>query len=614
MALWDPGKRPEYLSWGHEGGQNNCTKSQAAKRLRAVWKGRRPILFHRAYFDLEVAEVHFDLPLPPYDKVRDSMIEAFLYDPNEKELGLKEQAEIQLGIEPDEQLELRDWIYANIPGTKRLKKQWAAHIWRTPGALAGKYAKGDVIRTRKLSDEVYMPWIRENDVMDAYMRELRLLPILIGMAQEGVPIDVDRLSGDIEAWELSFERATKWIQRRLGMPRLNVDSGDQLADAIDRKKLVDKWVETKTGKRSTSKENIQLVLKDRELANVLAYRASMGHALKNMARSWLATAEASNGVIHFDWNQVRSNDAGGGHGARTGRLSSNPNGQNMPKKPQVLCGSIKQAKKVLLEDSEARTLVLPPALLQRVEPLPFMRSYVIAGPGHVVLQRDFSQQEPRILAHFMEGALMEIYLDKPFMDVHTMTTEMINDRTGKDLKRGFVKAILLAVIYARGIPALAASLGIPEEEARWIREQIYKLFPGIKELVADLRRRAALDQPIRTWGGRLYYVEPPGYNARFGKWMSYEYKMINTLIQGSAADHTKQAMINYDDTRKDGRILLQIHDELAAGAPKKAVRSEMKILRESMEGVKFDVPMMSDGSIGETFGDLKDFDDMREAA
>lgn len=621
LAIWEPGRSREYLAWGHQAGGNNCTKGQAAKRLRAIYRSGRELLFHNASFDLEVAQVYFGLALPPHHLVRDTMIEAFLYDPNERVLDLKSQAEIHLEMPPDERDEVRDWVYANVPGAKRLKKEWAQYMWMAPGDLVGRYAIGDIVRTRQLHDKIYMPWIRDCDLTEAYMRELRLLPILMEMGQRGVPVDADRLHADIEGWENSLDAATKWVRRRLGAPRLNVDSGDQLADAIERKKLVDEWVMTDPskrhpkGQRSVSKDNIDKVLKDRDLAAVLRYRASMSHVLKNMARSWLAMAEAGNGRIYFEWNQVaQASQDGKKVGARTGRLSSNPNAQNMPRKPQQIVGSEREAKKILAKDDEANLLILPRDIVSKVEPLPFMRDYVTAGKGKVVLQRDFSQQEPRILAHFMEGDLMELYHREPFMDVHTRTTKLINERTGKGFRRHPVKQVLLAVIYARGIPALAASLGIPEQEAREIRKEIYDLFPGIKKLVADLYRRALLDQPIRTWGGRLYYVEPPGWNKKFGKWMSYEYKMINTLIQGSAADHTKQAMINYDETKRDGEMNLQVHDELVAGCPRRAVKSEMKILRLAMEGVEFDVPMISDGKTGPTFGRLSGFKDVREAA
>jgi DNA polymerase I-like protein with 3'-5' exonuclease and polymerase domains len=136
----------------------------------------------------------------------------------------------------------------------------------------------------------------------------------------------------------------------------------------------------------------------------------------------------------------------------------------------------------------------------------------------------------------------------------------------------------------------------------------------VKTLEDTLKRRAALDQPARTWGGRVFYCEPP--REIKGKWRTFAYKMINTLIQGSAADNTKEAMIRYDEIKKDGELDLQIHDELLGNAPKSKAgfRSEMKLLREAMESVEFDVPMLTDGEAGPTWGQMQDYNDMREAA
>jgi DNA polymerase I-like protein with 3'-5' exonuclease and polymerase domains len=117
--------------------------------------------------------------------------------------------------------------------------------------------------------------------------------------------------------------------------------------------------------------------------------------------------------------------------------------------------------------------------------------------------------------------------------------------------------------------------------------------------------------PIVTWGGRLYYVEPPGYSKKYKRHMTYEYKLLNYTCQGSAADVTKQAMINYDEhPKRRGRFLVQVYDEMNASSGPKP-KKEMKVLRESMEMVseQLDVPMLSDGKIGLTWGDLEKYEE-----
>ncbi len=614
VGIWEPGKRPHYLTWGHEAGGNNCTKYQAKGRLKAAWRSGRQLLFHNAKFDIDVAEVFFDLSLPDPERVLCTMIEAFLWDPNEQHLGLKELCEKLLGIEPTERDVVRDWLYQHVPGMRQKKKAWAAHIWRAPGSLVGPYCCADLAMTRKLHEHVY-PWILEVGMADAYMRERKLMPVLLDMERRGVPVDHQRLRQDIGRWEDSQETADKWIRRRLRKRDLNVNSNEDLADALEDRGKIDEWVMTdhKDPKRSVAIEALDEVLKDRELFSVLRYRASLGHSLKTNARPWLSMSE-EDGKIYTIWNQVRQNDPGKRRsiGARTGRLSSTPNFQNVANKPVQICFSASERSKILKADDEAKTLIMPSDLRGKLISLPWMRDYITALVNRILLDRDYAQQEPRILAHFVEGVLLEIYQKNPHTDFHKMATEGLNGMLGTRYPRKHVKQVVLAIIYARGIPALAAQFGIEEDDARKMRRGIRELFPGIKDLDRELKKRAALDLPFRTWGGRVYYCEPP--KEIKGRWRTWEYKMINTLIQGSAADNTKEAMIRYFSEAKDGGMLLQAHDELVVDAPKKAAKQEMRILRDTMESVEFDVPMLTDATWGPTWGQLRSFPEMRRAA
>lgn len=127
-------------------------------------------------------------------------------------------------------------------------------------------------------------------------------------------------------------------------------------------------------------------------------------------------------------------------------------------------------------------------------------------------------------------------------------------------------------------------------------------------------------EPLITWGGRMYYCEPPSFSKKYGRHMSYEYKLLNYECQGSAADVTKQAMINYNEhPKRRGRFLVQVYDEMnssspaarAAKAREEAARAEMQVVRESMEVVseQLDVPMLSEGKWGPTWAAQKKFEE-----
>jgi DNA polymerase I-like protein with 3'-5' exonuclease and polymerase domains len=95
-----------------------------------------------------------------------------------------------------------------------------------------------------------------------------------------------------------------------------------------------------------------------------------------------------------------------------------------------------------------------------------------------------------------------------------------------------------------------------------------------------------------------------------GRIIKFEYKMVNRLVQGSAADCTKEAIIRYHEAIEgtDDLFMLQVHDQMACSVPKKDVKRGMERVRQAMESVEFDVPMLTEGDVGLTWGNLKTYD------
>jgi DNA polymerase I-like protein with 3'-5' exonuclease and polymerase domains len=124
----------------------------------------------------------------------------------------------------------------------------------------------------------------------------------------------------------------------------------------------------------------------------------------------------------------------------------------------------------------------------------------------------------------------------------------------------------------------------------------------------DMKIRAIAKEPIRTWGGREYYCEEPAIVN--GRLMMFDYKLVNVLIQGSAADCTKEAIIRYHAAKHpDAKLLLNVHDQLTASVPKKIMKAEMTVLRDTMQSVEFDCPILSEGAISSTnWDELRDYD------
>ena len=155
---------------------------------------------HNAAFDIAVAHERLGLPLPEGRHVNDTMFLAFLLDPY-GDLSLKPLAELHLGMAPEEQARVRDWLYENKAISRRVRK-WGAHIALAPGNLVGDYAIGDVTRTKMLY-EYMAPIVRERGLWEAYRRECDLVPMLLDNSARGIPLDWKRLSKDTAHYEVS---------------------------------------------------------------------------------------------------------------------------------------------------------------------------------------------------------------------------------------------------------------------------------------------------------------------------------------------------------------------------------------------------------------------------
>lgn len=573
VALWIPGQRKRYLAWGHPAG-NDTEKAAARHELLHLWKSHT-LIFHNAAFDLEVAEKHLGLPIPPWDRFHDTMLLAFLKDPNAPALGLKQLGEKLLGRAPAPQESLRDWILAHVAGAT--KKNWGAFISEAPVSKVRRYALEDVTLTWHLYGK-----LKEHAGV-AYDRERRLLPILLRMSQYGLPLDVEGLQEAVQQAEAVLERTDLWLRRRLKKPDLDLDKGIELANALEDARLVPggprtgfEWLVTEvTERRSVAIPALRQIVLDQRIVDVLEFRSLLTNQLRTFARPWLRMG----GRVSCNWNQVRHHEEKRAYGARTGRISSTPNLQNVPRRMQILRRTTK-----------GRGLFVPIDGAKFID----LRSFIRAPRGHLIGDADYSQQELRVLAHYTGGKLAKAYNDDPHLDMHAYAQRIINEKLPVKLTRDQAKGLGLGIIYGMGLNSLSERTGLEAKEARSVR-WTYKQQLGIDELDRKLREA----QGCKTWGGRWYDVESPKLIG--GQMRDFEYKLINTIVQGSSADCTKEAMIRYDAIRREGVPLLTVHDELVIEAPEKVMAQEMKLLAEAMESVEFQVPMVAEGKAGKTW-------------
>ena len=288
------------------------------------------------------------------------------------------------------------------------------------------------------------------------------------------------------------------------------------------------------------------------------------------------------GRIHAEINQLRSDQGG----TVTGRFSyANPNLQQIP----------------------ARNKELGPAI----------RSLFIPEEGMTWGCFDYSQQEPRLVVHY--AALQNLYGVEEVLDTyhegdadfHTIVADMA------EIPRSQAKTINLGLFYGMGKNKLQAELGVSKDKAEDLFKQYHNKVPFVKKLMDNVMQRAQSSGKIRTLLGRLcrfHLWEPNQFGihkalpheaalAEHGPGIkrAYTYKALNRLIQGSAADMTKKAMI---ELHKEGITPhIQVHDELDISVVNPLEASKIKDIMES--AVQLEVPNKVDYESGPNWGSIK---------
>lgn len=601
VALKLPGEAGQYLAWGHPE-KNNCTFNDAMELLTKVWYSKFELLFHNAKFDCAVAAEKLDLPWPSWERIHDTMFLDYLFDPHAKSGGLKERAEELLDWPPEERDEVADWIWqhrkelvARYGGkiTRAKKGPHSAGAWlsKAPGSVVAPYAAGDVERTYGLFKPLYRT-IAEMGMLPAYVRERQILPILAENERVGMRVDVAQLGHDIPMYEEHMEYAEEWLRKRLRAPGLSFNDDVAVAQTFLERGVIreEDFTLTKSGQMSVSKDNLHPKLyQDQEVARAYGYRNRMETCLKMFMKPWYEQAMLRGDErVSTNWNQIRSD----GGGTRTGRPSTNkPNFLNISK------------------DFEGRPDGYEHPEHLEINKLPLVRRYVLPDEGHKFIDLDFAGQELRVFAHFESGDLWQAYQDDPSIDVHQMVADRIKEISpDTELDRTKTKIINFRTIYGSGVRGLASSLMCDYQTAKQFKAMHAKALPGMKLVNEEILRIIRRGDPIRTWGGRAYFCEEPKWSDKYNRMMSFEYKLLNYLVQGSAADLTKQAIIDwYYSSERDerSRFLVTVYDEIAISAPSEVSARELQVLKNVMEADRLTVPMLADGAEGDNWHEAK---------
>jgi DNA polymerase I-like protein with 3'-5' exonuclease and polymerase domains len=211
-----------------------------------------------------------------------------------------------------------------------------------------------------------------------------------------------------------------------------------------------------------------------------------------------------------------------------------------------------------------------------------------------------------MLGHFAEGAIKAIYDSNPSADIHQVAADIITDSTGLHLTRKHTKIVAFSILYGAGVGTMADRMKVSMKEAGLIKKTYLNTLTGVKAFMDDVESRAAAKTEVRSWGGRLLRAPKPEVQANGRVW-NKDYVLLNYIIQGSSADQTKQAIINYERTRQWGRFLATVHDEICISVAPEHLEEEVAVLKAAMEAGEFDIPMRATVDIGPNWATMEEY-------
>jgi DNA polymerase-1 len=232
-----------------------------------------------------------------------------------------------------------------------------------------------------------------------------------------------------------------------------------------------------------------------------------------------------------------------------------------------------------------------------------IRAAFVPASGWVLLDADYSQIELRVVAALAQDPTLLGAFQRG-EDIHRRTAaEVIGVPMGEVTpeQRSAAKAVNFGLLYGQGAYALAASLGIPFREAKGFIERYFERMPKVAQWIEATKAKALDEGLVRTQWGRVRRI-PDLQSPNQGLKATALREAVNTVVQGTAADLMRRAMVRFHQALDGGghkaRLLLQVHDELLVEAPPEEVESVSRLLREAMEGAddlgKLDVQLVAE--------------------
>ena len=574
----------QYYPIRHTVGDNHDAQQVIRYIKEQLSRPHQPKVFHNALYDVGYLE-HEGISV--VGKVFCTWIAEKLID-HSASASLEDTAQRYLG-EGKSSEELYRWSWSAFgQGKPKNNSEMRAlsmqNLYRTPAELVGFYAESD---TALPLDILPKQWSRmeEMGLLDVFEMECGLIPLLVQMRREGVSVDLDAAELAYQQIDLSAKELQQQVDSIAGCA-LNTGSPIEVGRVFDRLKL--RYPLTaKSGKPQLKAEFLKTL--EHPLGKMIIDLQELLKYQSTFVKGFILDSHI-NGKIYPSFNMLR---------AVTGRAScSQPNCQQIPSRNELA--------KVI-------------------------RSIFIPDVGHDHFRKyDYSAVESRILGHFAVGQgarqLRQEYKDKPSTNYHHFTRDMIKKLVGLELEHKHVKCVNFAGIYGASEKKLQAMMGLSDTEANTFFEAYHSGLPYIKATMKHCSEQAEVNGFTQTIFGRRVAFNhfEPKYSARgaerspalpFDKALqvygpnikrAFLHKALNAVIQGSAADLMKMAMLKcWQDGifAETGVPRMLIHDEATFSVKPGVAEDAFAAMKHTMEtAISFRVPILVEGEKGSSWG------------
>ena len=553
-----------YFPIRHEGG-GNLDEGLVLRWLKNTLSSeKREVIFHNSLYDVGwLRREGVDVK----GKILDTIVAAPLVNENRYSYSLDNLGEFYCNEKKDESLLQNAALAFGVNPKSEMYKLHAKYV--------GPYGEQDAVLTLKLWKKLKLE-IAEQNLEKILDMECRLIPLLLEMRWRGVRVDEEKADTISKQLSLKEQKIMVEIKRQYGS-EVNLWANASLQSIFEKNKI---WF-PRTAKGMPSFQRDWLEGHDHELPQLIVKARKLNKARTTFIDKMIKD-HCFNGRIHAEAHAMR-NDRGG---TVSGRFSySNPNLQQVPAR-----------------DPEIGNLI---------------RSLFIPEEGCQWGVFDYSQQEPRLTVHYADqmkltGAqdAVKLYTEEN-ADFHQIVADMAN------IPRKQAKTINLGLSYGMGKEKLIKELGIDDTEAENLFQQYHANVPFIRAL-QDQCARVAMDRGyIKTFAGRRCRFDL--WESRYERTLplpleeakekygdnlkrSYTYKALNRLIQGSAADMTKLAMLGLWE---EGIVPhLQVHDEVDISIENTEQANTVARIMENC--VELAVPLLVDMELGTSWGETKD--------